>query len=125
MSRILLAAVTTALLTTSVNAAQTTLQLQLSSDRDFQRHVMTYDCAAETPLAVTYINAAPNFLALVPVEGEAEELVFASVMSASGARYASGKWIWSTKGAEASLLDTTLGEDAEPVLTCSELVDTP
>nr|WP_314258489.1 MliC family protein [uncultured Devosia sp.] len=126
MSRIIPAAIAaTLLLCSAASAAQTTLQLQLSSDRDFQRHVMTYDCGAETPLAVTYINAAPNFLALVPVAEEPEELVFASILSASGARYASGKWQWWTQGSEASLFDTTLGDDAEAVLTCSEAVNTP
>lgn len=117
--------VATALLTTAANAAQTSLQIEISADQDFQRHIITYDCADEAPMAVTYINAAPNFLALVPIPEETEALVFASVMSASGARYASGKWVWWSKGADAELYDTTLGDDAEPVLTCSELVNTP
>jgi membrane-bound inhibitor of C-type lysozyme len=51
--------------------------------------------------------------------------VFASVISASGARYASGQWVWWSKGSDASLYDTTLGEDAEAVLTCTEIHDTP
>lgn len=126
MSRTILAVIAASLaLSAPVLAAQTTLQIEIGANSDFQRHVMTYDCGTETPLTVTYINAAPNFLALVPVADEPEELVFASVISASGARYASGKWQWWTQGSEASLYDMTLEEDAAPVLTCSEAVNTP
>ena len=114
-----------ALLPGTAGAAQTSLQIELNAGRDFERHVMTYDCATETPITVTYINAAPNFLALVPIADEPEELVFASVIAASGVRYVSGKWVWWTRGSEASLYDTTLGEDADAVLTCSEFIDTP
>lgn len=126
MTRTILAAVlATMLLPGAAIAAQTSLQIELNAGRDFERHVMTYDCATETPITVTYINAAPNFLALVPIAEEPEELVFASVIAASGVRYVSGKWVWWTRGAEASLYDTTLGEDAEAVLTCSEFINTP
>lgn len=125
LSRILLAVAASLLLASAASAAQTSVQITLAAGSDFQRHVMTYDCGAETPLTVTYINAAPNFLALVPLADEPEELLFSSILSASGARYASGKWQWWTQGSEASLFDTTLGEDAEPVLTCSEAVNTP
>lgn len=127
MTRIRRAALAALLLSAlpAANAAEVSLQLQINTSRDFQRQTMSYDCAAESPLTVTYLNAAPNFLAVVPVADEAEDLIFVSVMSASGARYASGKWVWWTKGAEASLYDTTLGEDADPILTCSEATDTP
>lgn len=122
---ILVAAIATILLPGAAGAAQTSLQIELNAGRDFERHVMTYDCGTETPITVSYINAAPNFLALVPIAEEPEELVFASVIAASGVRYVSGKWVWWTRGAEASLYDTTLGEDAEAVLTCSEFNNTP
>lgn len=122
---IVVAAIAVMLMPAAASAAQTSLQIELNPARDFERHVMTYDCATETPITVTYINAAPNFLALVPIAEEPEELLFASVVAASGVRYVSGKWAWSTRGSEASLHDTTLGEEAEAVLTCSELVNTP
>lgn len=115
----------TLLTATSALAVETSLQLQLATQSDFERHRIVYDCAAAEPIDVTYINAAPNFLALVPVAGESEPLLFVSVIAASGARYAAGQWVWWSKGADASLYDTTLGEDAEPVLTCSELNNTP
>jgi membrane-bound inhibitor of C-type lysozyme len=108
-----------------VHAAETGLVLTLGSEGDFERRAHTYDCGTDTPLAVTYLNAAPNFLAIVPVEAESEPLVFASVISASGARYMSGQWTWWTRGSDAELYDATLGEDADPVLTCSEIINTP
>nr|WP_295888907.1 MliC family protein [uncultured Devosia sp.] len=109
----------------AAQAIETSVEIELGTTADFERRTVLYDCAAAEPLSVTYINAAPNFLALVPVDGEPEPLVFASVLAASGARYAANQWAWWTKGADASLYDITLGEDAEPVLTCSELNNTP
>lgn len=109
----------------AAQAAETSIQIELATQSDFERRVIRYDCAAGEPFAVTYINAAPNFLALVPIEAEPEQLVFTAVISASGVRYAAGQWVWWTKGADASLYDATLGEDAEAVLTCSEMNNTP
>lgn len=109
----------------SAQAVEASLQIELATSADFERRVMLYDCSAGEPLSVTYINAAPNFLALVPIAEEPEPLVFAAVVAASGVRYAAGQWVWWTKGAEASLYDATLGDDAAPVLTCSEMTNTP
>ena len=125
MTKTTLALFATALLATAAHSAEASIQIELGATSDFDRRVMVYDCATEQPLSVTYINAAPNFLALVPIAEEPEPLVFAAVISASGVRYASGQWIWWTKGVDASLYDITLGEDAEPVLTCSEMNNTP
>ncbi|MCR6673972.1 MliC family protein [Devosia ginsengisoli] len=109
----------------TAQAAEATLQIELGTKGDFERRVMTYDCNDGSSLPVTYINAAPNFLALLSVTDEPEPLVFSSVVAASGVRYVSGIWVWWTKGVDASLYDATLGEDAEAVLTCSELNNTP
>ncbi len=109
---------------TMANAVEASLTINLGKAAS-QTDVTPYDCGTETPLVVTYINANPNFLAILPVADEPQELVFASVISASGARYASGQWVWWSKGSDASLYDTTLGEDAEAVLTCTEIHDTP
>jgi membrane-bound inhibitor of C-type lysozyme len=122
---ILAIASTTLIASLPAQALETTLQLQLSAEQDFERRSVVYDCGTETPLTVIYLNAAPNFLAIVPVEGETQPLVFAAVLSGSGARYASGPWIWESKGPEASLYDVAEGEDAAAVLTCSETVNTP
>lgn len=105
-------------------AAEATLQIELGAKGDFERRVMTYDCNDGSTVTATYINAAPNFLAILPVVDEPEPLIFTSVVAASGVRYVSGIWMWWTKGVDATLHDVTLGQDAEPVLTCSELNNT-
>ena len=127
ISKPLVTAFAALLLTTSASSAvDATLQLELGNEgSSFDRRSVLYDCSEGEPFDVIYINAAPNFLALVPIEEEPEFVVFASVISASGARYAAGKWIWWTQGVDASLYDTTLGEDAPAVLTCSEFIQTP
>ena len=53
-------------------------------------HSVTYGCGDGISLPVSYINADPNFLAIVPVEGKS--IVCASVISGSGARYAAGTY---------------------------------
>ena len=106
--------------------AQTGVSITLGSEGgDLERHVILYDCEQGDPISVQYINAAPNFIAILPVPDHAEPLVFAAVLAASGARYAAGQYIWSTKGADATLLDITEGEDSPPINTCSEVNNTP
>lgn len=120
------AAIVTALLAPgAAMAIESSVAINLATQSDFERRVMHYDCATDQPMTVTYINAAPNFLALLPIAEEPEELVFTAVIAASGVRYAAGQWVWWTKGADASLYDLTLGEDAEAVLTCAEVINTP
>ena len=124
----LLAAIlsTTLLVPASAGAVETSLQLQIGGETgDFERRTVPYECSEGEPFGVTYIDAAPNFLALVPIAGEPESRIFAAVESASAARYAAGPFIWSTEGLEASLFDTTLGDDAPAILTCSEMNNTP
>jgi membrane-bound inhibitor of C-type lysozyme len=77
-----------------------------------------YDCGQGKGRTVTYINGDPDHLAVVPVDGA--KRIFVNVISASGARYASGQYIWWTKGREAWLYDVMHGPNAAPVLTCRE-----
>lgn len=93
----------------------------LSFGGNFERRVVEYDCAQPEPVAVQYINAAPNFLAIVPVQGQ--NLVFVTVLSGSGARYAAGEYEWWTSGREATL-SNLMAPDADP-LTCTEISETP
>jgi membrane-bound inhibitor of C-type lysozyme len=90
---------------------------------DAERRTVNYDCGMDQPLTVEYINAAPNFLALLPIEGQS--LMFVAVLSASGARYAASRYVWWNDGPDASLYDQTLGEDAAAVLTCMEINNIP
>jgi membrane-bound inhibitor of C-type lysozyme len=44
------------------------------------------------PFTVEYFNAGENHLAVLPMQGKS--MLFANVISASGARYAAGRYIW-------------------------------
>lgn len=124
---ILAAALLLAGAVTAAHGAEASLSLTLGTDAsaDIEKRTVQYECGTGAPISVDYINASPNFLALVNVPEETEKLVFASTVSASGVRYVSGQWAWLTQGAEASLHDTTLGEDAPAVSTCSEASNAP
>ena len=104
-------------------AASATLTLTLESRSDIERTIALYQCESGTLLNVQYVNAAPNSLALVPVDGEVH--VFATTLSASGARYVSGPFEWWSSGDEATLRDLTQGEDADPLETCTQSSNTP
>jgi membrane-bound inhibitor of C-type lysozyme len=94
----------------------------LGFNGDFERRIVRYDCGQSEPLVAEYVNAAPNFLAIVSIEG-GPKLVFVTVLSASGARYAAGEYEWWTKGSEGTLANLTT-PDAEP-LACTEISETP
>jgi membrane-bound inhibitor of C-type lysozyme len=108
-------------------AAQTSFTLGLSIAGDAERKVVAYDCTPTdgeaTSMQVEYINAAPNFLAILPLPEGA--MILATVISGSGARYAAGQYVWWSNGTEADLYDTTLGEDAPAISHCSEHIQTP
>lgn len=104
-------------------AVDTSVQIVLELSGNAERTVTSYECEGAEPFQVEYVNAAPVFLAFVPVNGE--KLIFVNVIAASGARYASGQYVWWTKGGSADLYDTITGEDGAPVLTCLEVTETP
>lgn len=106
-----------------VVSTQSAIEITLASDSSAEKRVIDYQCEGLEPFRVAYINAAPNFLAIVPVNDET--LIFSAVLSGSGAKYAAANWEWWTSGPEASLYDLTQGPDAEPVATCFEINNTP
>lgn len=67
--------------------------------------------ASASSFSVEYINAGAIALAVLPIEGK--PLVFSSVMSGSGARYAAGRFIWWDAGRRGITLSvpTGAGED--------------
>jgi len=107
---------------TGAGAVDTSLQLVLELPGNAERNIIRYECDGREPFAVDYVNAAPTFLAIVPIEDE--RLLFVNVIAASGARYVTGQYEWWTQGSEATLTDVTAAEGTEP-LACLELVDTP
>jgi membrane-bound inhibitor of C-type lysozyme len=103
--------------------ASSALTLTLESMSDIERTTVNYQCDNEQALSVQYINAAPNFLALVPVDDQT--LVFATTISASGARYVSGPYEWWSHQGEGTLRDLMQDEDADPLVTCTAVGNTP
>ena len=101
----------------------TAITLSLGSDISAEQRIIAYTCEETEPFSVRYINAAPNFLALVPIEGET--LVMAAVLSGSGARYTAGQYEWWTTGPDGTLRDLTSDEDAPALATCSEFSNVP
>ena len=119
MEQVLTAA---ALLGLAVSSPPASMQLVLPLSGDAERKVITYHCeGVENPFDVEYINAAPNFLALVPVGGD--RLIFASGLAADGTRYSSGPFEWWAHGTDATFADLRQ-QPAEPV-DCSEMNETP
>ncbi len=104
-------------------SASATLTITLESTGDIERNIASYQCDNETTLVVQYINAAPNFLAILPVDGVNH--VFATTVSASGARYISGPYEWWSHRGEATLRDLMQDEDAAPLATCTSASNTP
>lgn len=97
-------------------------QVVLALTGDAETRTVRYECeGVAEPFAVQYINAAPNFLAIVPVSGG--QLVFVNVTAASGARYVASQYEWWTKGSDVTFADLQQ-PDAEPV-TCLEMTETP
>ena len=90
----------TAVLGSSTFAAATDLTIHLSGAQPLARHTVQYQCDARgvsmgLPLGtfpVEYINGAGNSLVIVPINKTS--LIFANIMSGSGARYAAGQYIW-------------------------------
>jgi membrane-bound inhibitor of C-type lysozyme len=103
--------------------ATATLSIALESTSDIERIVSVYQCSDGQALTVQYINAAPNFLAILPVNGQNQ--IFATTLSGSGARYVSGPYEWWSKGDEATLRDLMQDEDAAPLATCGPVNNTP
>lgn len=105
------------------SAQTTSFMLGLSIAGDAERKLVRYDCDGAESFDVEYINAAPNFLAFVPHDGQT--YLMSSVIAASGARYAAANLVWWSKGTDAELYDLSQGEDAAPILTCAEHIQTP
>jgi membrane-bound inhibitor of C-type lysozyme len=85
--------------TGAAEAADLTIHLA-GNDAPVTRQVVQFQCDSTGvqlglpagAFSVEYLNGAGNSLAVVPIGGRS--LIFASVVSASGARYAAGRYVW-------------------------------
>jgi membrane-bound inhibitor of C-type lysozyme len=81
-------------------AGATDVTIHLDGSQPISRNTVKYQCDAQGAkmglpngvFSVEYLNGAGNSLAIVPVGGNS--LIFANVISGSGARYAAGAYIW-------------------------------
>lgn len=89
------------LATAGAAAAEATLSIPLKSGTLDSVQSETYSCGDGEPFSVQYVNAGANALAILPIDGE--DRIFVNVVSASGARYASGAYVWWTKADTATL----------------------
>lgn len=89
-----------ALLAIVPSAAAADLVINLPGSGPASRKTVTYRCDATgakmglppSTFQVEYINGGGNSLAVVPINGN--PLIFANVVSGSGARYAAQQYIW-------------------------------
>jgi membrane-bound inhibitor of C-type lysozyme len=95
-------------------------QVVLSLAGDFQKTVTEYQCDGLEPFQVEFINAEPNFLAIVPVGPR--KMVFVNVIAASGAKYAAGQFEFWTRGSEATFTDLQATPQS---VECTEVIHTP
>ncbi|MEW6255547.1 MAG: MliC family protein [Pseudomonadota bacterium] len=103
-------------LASTASAQGAALSIPLPAGGDMRRESARYDCANLGRLGVDYVTAGAVALALLEINGQPR--VFAQVLSGSGARYASGPYVWWTKGADAMLEDLRQGSGTPP-LACS------
>lgn len=94
-------------------AQATTITIELPGAEELRTSDEVYECGDGASVAASYLNAGN--VALVVLSIDEETIVAANVLAASGARYAGDRYIWWTRGDEASLYDLTKGEDAPPV----------
>ena len=94
----------------TLQAHSSDLHIQLQGNDPLSHKTASFTCdqnAAKLGLPsgvfqVEYINGAGNSLAVLPIAGKS--LIFASTMSASGARYAADRFTWSDGGTRGSFL---------------------
>ncbi len=99
-----------------VQAADLTLPVPVDGVR---QTTVDYTCEGGDTMRVVYVNAGQNSLAIVPQGGE--KIIFANVLSGSGARYAAGSKIWWSHQGEATLSDIRSGDGIPPAITCKEM----
>jgi membrane-bound inhibitor of C-type lysozyme len=95
-------------------------QVMLNLAGDFQKTTHQYQCEGLEPFTVEFINAEPNFLAIVPVGPR--KMIFVNVISADGAKYVAGQFEFWTRGSEATLTDVQATPQS---VECAEVVETP
>ncbi len=84
---------------------------------EVEETTLAYLCGS-TEIDVRYVNARPVSLAIFDWEGE--RIVASAGIAASGVRYAGGRYVWWSKGSEATLFDEMADEDDALLASCIE-----
>ncbi len=106
--------------TAGAAAADVSMSLAIELDDADSVSSITYDCGDAGEMAVTYVNAGANSLALMEIDDE--DRIFVNVVAGSGAQYVSGADVWWSKGDSATLeneltgngLQTCEAQDVQP-----------
>ena len=110
----------------SLAAHASDLHLQLTGNGAFSRKQVMFACDGQATalglpakaFPVEYINGAGNSLALISLGGRT--LIFTSVASGSGARYAADKYTWSDGGPRGAFLSADVAGE-HPQTLCREV----
>lgn len=77
-----------------------------------------YACEGGQPMTVRYVNGDATSLAIFDWQGQ--RYVASAAISGSGVRYVADRFVWWTRGEEATLFDELAGADADPLASCAE-----
>ncbi|MCB5202332.1 MliC family protein [Neorhizobium sp. T786] len=115
MRMMLPGAVLAGVLGLALSAGAEDIRIELPADTRVETVRAEYECGGQR-VSAQYINAGSVSLAVLAM-GE-DVVVAANVMAASGAKYDGGRYVWWTKGREATLYDLRMGE-ADPGVSCT------
>ncbi|WP_144752289.1 MliC family protein [Bartonella saheliensis] len=105
----------------SLNAFAGSLVIEVPDDPEPTTEVITYQCETGTNkehVEVTYLNAGS--ISLVDFKWQEKRIIASRSMSASGAKYMGGPYIWWTKGNEATLSDLINDPEEKNLIQCLE-----
>ncbi|MET3589091.1 membrane-bound inhibitor of C-type lysozyme [Bartonella silvatica] len=109
----------------SVNAFAGTLVIDVPDESEPTTETVTYQCDMGTRkenFEATYHNAGN--IALVDLKWEGKRIIGANVISASGAKYVGGPYVWWTKRNEAMFYDLLNDPKEEHPILCVEKQET-
>ncbi|WP_175868644.1 MliC family protein [Bartonella gabonensis] len=105
----------------SVHAFAGSLVIKVPDDPEPTTEVTAYQCETNTSkehVEVTYLNAGS--ISLVDLKWQGKRIIASRSMSASGAKYMGGPYIWWTKGNEATLSDLINDPEEKNLIQCVE-----
>jgi membrane-bound inhibitor of C-type lysozyme len=99
-----------------VSAFAADMTIHLPDPAPVSRRVGRYQCDAAAaklglpsgPFSVEYLNGGGNSLAVLPISGK--PLIFANVISGSGARYAAREYVWWEASGRSISLSSEIGD---------------